>query len=529
MSDVRFRQFAKISSLESARALFLIIVGLAVREALLFLVGHDFHLWTRRVVTFAFLFTAFRFSHGVAVVYELEKKATETTTTPSAKKVELIFGLFTLEAIFLFLMATRLASPLRFAEFTLCLLAIDLAYITVSKTLRDLTLVRLLWPFYWRRRWKSTETGTAPRAHVQWAISDFLLALFLSVTMLSRAPSTYRITLSDPKTDWAVVISLLLVLAGAVDYWMNREFYFGAVRYTGRECVFVSSPLTPTAAIEGCGELAQNIRRAQWYCRKVLMSGKVPFASHAFYPYFLNVESDRKLGRKSAHQLLAHCSTIHLYTPNGGNDEKYLSEGMREELRLAKVNGLEIKYVSAETPSTDFAPRWTQLTYPKAKTGLQVDLEREWKKIFVCSPVSPTPSEISADALEVIRRHIRVAHWLCRDLVETANGGSMLAVFAPQAFYPYFADYQAGKEPAWTEFALEVLRLCDAIYIYTEDGLESQRFMTAGMSRCLEQARSLGLEIQFHKITKPPEDWDLSCWTPPILEVAVPSKENSSG
>jgi len=154
MATGTLRQTAKISALDAARGVFFIIVGLAIRSALLFLLGppYTFRFYYRLFITFAFLFTAFRFTHGIAVVYEFEKRATETATTPSSMKVEIVFALFALEAIFLFLMAERLGKPQSFAIWTASLLVADLGYISVSKTLKDAGFFKLLWPGYWLDR-----------------------------------------------------------------------------------------------------------------------------------------------------------------------------------------------------------------------------------------------------------------------------------------------------------------------------------------------------------------------------------------
>src|SRR6185437_1082588 len=137
-------------------------------------------------------FTVFRFSHGIAVVYEFEKKAAEASTTPSAKKVEQIFALFVLEGVFLFLMSKSLSKPLSFALWTTSLLLVDLIYIIVSKTLKDANTGRIIAPWYWVRRWGLTQPGTAPRTHLQWAISDIALAILFLLTLVDRPRFFYR-------------------------------------------------------------------------------------------------------------------------------------------------------------------------------------------------------------------------------------------------------------------------------------------------------------------------------------------------
>lgn len=514
MADGKLRQTAKISSLDSARAFFLIIAGLAVRQALL---GTEFELWVRFFIISAFLFTVFRFSHGVAVVYEFEKKATETTTTPSSKKVELIFALFALEAVFLFLMSDTLADPSSLVLSASLLLIADLGYISISKALRDASIFRLLNPFYWAARWSTTERGTTPRTHLQWAISDVLLVIFLLVTYLRRPKFTEAITTGDFKADWSLAISFMLILAGVIDYRMNHEFYFGLKRYKRRKCVFVCSPLKPNTldADEQKRQLANNVRQAQWYCRKSFLTGReIPFASHAFYPYFLddNEVLDRKLGRKCALEFLAHCDAIYVY-----QDPKELSQGMSEELQFAKSYGLEIRWMVQERPPDDFLPVWTPLNYSPAGSSesSEIDLEQDWKKVFVCSPLHSIPNDATGPTQDVIKQNIRTAQWICHSLIRNkGEEGKMLAVFAPHAFYPYFTDYDQNQGPSWLESAIDILKICDSIYVYTNDGLEDNNFITPGMRRCIDEARSLGLEIKFRRMEVAPPEWKPASWEP---------------
>lgn len=112
-------------------------------------------------------------------------------------------------------------------------------------------------------------------------------------------------------------LAVLLIAFSVVDYWWNSDFYFGG-RYDRRsqKFVFVCSPLRGV-------EYETNIRRVQWYCKSLMEEihrfGKkiVPFASHAFFPYFLddNVPLDRILDRKCALAFLAACDAIYVYVP----------------------------------------------------------------------------------------------------------------------------------------------------------------------------------------------------------------------
>lgn len=598
------RQTIKISALDAARGVYFIIVGLAVRSALLFMlyggvattpqtsadalrippakssaipvltgvpeastksslnskgtsivntedVQHSslqqppyIPFGLRLVITAGFLFTAFRFTHGIAVVYEMEKKKSETETTPSSKKVELIFGLFILEAIGLFLMAEKLGTPKALIASTAVLLLADLMYVIVSKTLKDANLLRLLLPWYWVQRWKTTVDGYAPRAHLQWAVSDILL---LTLLLLSGYLPSLAIGNISHNAMWAALISMLLIVAGLIDYEMNGLFYFSGKRHKKRKCVFVCSPLkAPSGTPQGkeLEVLKTNIRNSQWYCRKMFDKKLIPFASHAFYPYFLddNKVLERKLAQKCALEFLVHCDALYLYTEGGHTDEQKLSQGMKEELKTAKQHGLEIKFFAQESPQDWFQPNWAPLMEPEAKrsvgspnihatemnkvdslhgngeNGLQeIDLEVSFKKVFVCTQLrGKKRKELSPEQQQgVFIENIRLTQWLCQQLMKSPEGERCIAAFAPQAFYPYFTDYDEKKgRLTWLDSAIDVMKICDALYVYTENGLEDETYLSDGMLKCIAEARELGMEVKFRRITYPTIEWIPASWKP---------------
>ena len=90
----------------------------------------------------------------------------------------------------------------------------------------------------------------------------------------------------------------------------------------------------------------------------------------------------------------------------------------------------------------------------------------------------------------------------------------MVAPFSPQAFYPYFTNYEDDKDLHWLEWALEILKLCDAIYVYTEDGFETEQYVSKGMCQCIDKARQLGMEVQFRQPSPVPNEWKPKKWEP---------------
>jgi len=512
------RRAAKISSLDAARTFYFIIASLAIRQALLFFAGLEtpppaatFTFFVRLMISASFLFTVFRFSHGVALVYDIEKKTTETSATPSSKRVELVFAFLLLEVAALFLMSTTLGKPDVFVYSAMALVVCDLLYIHLGNTLRDANRLRtiLQGPWYFIRRWNSTNRGTAGRAHVQWALSDYCLLIVFGLTLFSRFRASVSFS-GTPEVDWALFLSILLAIAGIADYAMNGEFYFGK-RTKGRKLVFVCSPLE-AATSKG---MSENIRRAQWYCLRLYRSGEeIPFASHGFYPYFLSdsLPLQRKMGTKCATEFLAHCDAIYVYTKSGRNDEKEISQGMSVEIDFARCNGLEIRYCKAEEPSSSFMPSWSPLSF-EGGVGPQksVDFEKPWKRVFVCSPLRG--GQVGVALRAAIESNIRLAQWLCHGLV---CGDESIAPVSPHAFFPYFTEEEGGELP-WLDSAIDLLKTCEAIYVYTPDGLDSKEHVTQGMEKCIMEARSLGIEICFQRYKAPPASWKPATWNNPTL------------
>ena len=122
----------------------------------------------------------------------------------------------------------------------------------------------------------------------------------------------------DVNSDWLLGVGGILLVAGVLDYAMNSPFYFGGKAASReRKCVFVCSPLKPESGTEEnmLKDMRENIRRAQWYCRQLYQKGLVPFASHVFYPYFLDDSNplERRMGRKSALEFLEQLDAIYVY------------------------------------------------------------------------------------------------------------------------------------------------------------------------------------------------------------------------
>jgi hypothetical protein len=211
-------------------------------------------------------------------------------------------------------------------------------------------------------------------------------------------------------------------------------------------------------------------------------------------------------------EFLKRCHAIYLFTPNASQDAALLSPGMTEEFDVAQEYGLEVKFMAAEEPPLDFQPVWGNVK-PGVSAQRQPSVENKLRRVFVCSKLRPLADEPEPEI--TIRHNIRLAQWLCYSLLTSPDDlGYTLVPFAPQAFYPYFIDYDPVRKE-WLPSSEEVLQLCEAIYVFTEDGMGEGTSISPGMRVCIERANDLGLEIRHKKIAEPPANWEPQPWFPP--------------
>ena len=534
---------SKISTLDAARGIFLLVVGFSIKQSL-GLFGHtwpskdiqdaprEWDIWTRAFIGLGYLFTVFRFTHGVAMLHGHEKRRIENSSLPSASNVSMLSLFLVLLAIPLFLMADNIGRLEWYAGCAVALLVVDFLYVWQSNVVR--------YPLRRFRRigfrlWSDTENGYAPRAALWWMTSDLLL-LVVCFFFIFSSPLGDTINLSPAALH--MLFAAWLILFTSIDYYFNWDFYFGG-RDDRRQqkFVFVCSPLRA----EGDAYKA-NINRAQLYCRKLMewrsWRGRkiTPFASHAFFTYFLNdeVPADRALGRECAIAYLAACDAVYAYAPQVEVDHpnepgkkvlKYrLSHGMQHEVDEAKRFGLEIRYLAegkdVTGQNTWEPPGWDKITYacePREKKPSENYFRgaEERKRVYVCTRFrGPGFREKTLqEKRALLRKNTSLALWHCHELARDVD--EAVAPFAPQAFYPYFWNFTTGEdidEAKWKEWfdrSIEVLKVCDAVYVYTTDGMpptdlvdpdnpESDNGST-GVRLVTKTAKKLGLEIQFRK------------------------------
>lgn len=98
--------------------------------------------------------------------------------------------------------------------------------------------------------------------------------------------------------------------------------------------VIVVSPLKADNDID----VLRNIQRAQKLCRLATLQGVAAFASHAFYPLFLDdfEPSQRKLGSDAGLAWLSVAHEIWVWSRKG------ISSGMKAEIEFAQLHGISV-------------------------------------------------------------------------------------------------------------------------------------------------------------------------------------------
>lgn len=99
--------------------------------------------------------------------------------------------------------------------------------------------------------------------------------------------------------------------------------------------VYIASPYR--------GDVKTNTENAKRYSFFAVMQGKVPFCPHIYFTQFLddNVKVERKIGLNLALHMLRHCREVWVFGDT-------VSEGMRNEIRIAKKRHIPVRYFTSE-------------------------------------------------------------------------------------------------------------------------------------------------------------------------------------
>jgi hypothetical protein len=561
------RLVSRVSTVEAARTVFFIVVGLAIKQSL-GLFAHswpskDFPnaptwpFWARAIIAAGYLVTVIRFSHGVTLLYGHEKERIENSSLPSATKISQLSLFLVLLAIPLFLMADNIIETNSYIFWTAIMVALDIVYILKSDVVRQ-PLRRIF------RILRETDRGYAAHAAFWWMVTDS--ALFVAC-LLFFVRSSIGSTLAANPPARELLFAGVLIVGAVADYWLNWDFYFGG-RHDRREQKFVF--VTSRLRNEGLAIYKENINRAQLYCRNLMnwrsLFGKkiTPLASHAFFPYFLNdgVREDRALGVECALAFLSACDAVYVYVPAVDRplktffqrakiknlveslkltkalqegwlnplierlDKNRLTPGMRYSVDAARTNGIEIRYlkeVAGLPPANTWPPpNWTSITYERepperkpSESYFKGAAQR--KRVYVCTSFRGKGFDDKSwpEKIRQMQTASRLTLWHCHQLVRDPD--EALAPFAPQAFFPYFWKFTLNNQidptawEAWFERSIEILKVCDAVYIYTAEGLPPMPDdCSAGVIMVDQTARKLGLEVQYRKELTPPEDPSLA-------------------
>jgi len=129
----------------------------------------------------------------------------------------------------------------------------------------------------------------------------------------------------------------------------------------------------------------------------------------------------------------------------------------------------------------------------------------------VCTPFRGPRSEGDLLNKDTMNANIAMTLRICQGLARRED--KHLAPIAPHAFYPYFWNFfdpdgsvNRDKWDEWFECSIEILKACDAVYVYTPDGLPDGG-LSEGMTEVVESAHSLGLEIRYFRIPQSLTDW----------------------
>lgn len=542
---------SRVSTIDAARAVFFIIIGFAIKQSLA-LFSHtwppkDFPDapqwpgWVRWTIAIGYLVTVIRFSHGVILLWGHEKERIENSNPPAPSKISLLALFLVLLAIPLFLMADNIVATESYLFWMAVLMVADYVYILQSGVVRR-PLKRMFKVF------RETDRGYAAHAAFWWMINDAILflacVLFLKLGFLKTMLSPYPFSSE-------VLFATILFLVAALDYWSNWDFYFGGRKDRRKQkFVFVISPLRNSES----ALYKKNINLAQYYCEQLMLSqprlGKkiTPLASHAFFPYFLNnsIPEDRLLGLECTLAFIPACDAVYVYVPLKARaffnrkwvqralktvrltdafsigslkrianryDTLAITPGMDYALGAARRNGLEIRFLEriTELPEDWMLPAWNPLTFqPRSEKRKASEnyfrATTPRKKVYVCTCFRGAgfDNKTWEEKVEVMTSNTKLALWHCHELARDPDAA--IAPFAPQAFYPYFWNFTAAqgiieeRRVAWFDRSIEILKVCDAVYIYTPDGLPpTDDDSPKGVLMVEETARNLGLEIQYRK------------------------------
>lgn len=111
-----------------------------------------------------------------------------------------------------------------------------------------------------------------------------------------------------------------------------------------KKLIYVCSPLRGDSTGDNVRPTAlANMIKAEKHCKDVLVAGHIPIAPHVMFSGILHDENpnERQTALEAGLELVRRCDELWVF---GGG---YISEGMAEELKLARELDRPIKYVKS--------------------------------------------------------------------------------------------------------------------------------------------------------------------------------------
>lgn len=135
--------------------------------------------------------------------------------------------------------------------------------------------------------------------------------------------------------------------------------------------VIIETPYRGDGSVKA---IQDNTRYAQDCCHDAISRGEVPFASHLFFPQFLDEMSDneRKLGIESGYEFWPWADLVVFYVDYG------MSQGMKEALSRAFLAGkaFEQRRIHDDVKSAAFAiPPISTATIEKKEPGQTLSID----------------------------------------------------------------------------------------------------------------------------------------------------------
>ena len=115
----------------------------------------------------------------------------------------------------------------------------------------------------------------------------------------------------------------------------QREKYQREQELRSRPKVYIVSPYA--------GDMSENKKKARRYCRFAAKQKKIPFASHLFFPQFLNDNdpTERGIGLQLGISFILHCKEVWVFGDT-------ISNGMQAEIDAARRMSKKIRYFTED-------------------------------------------------------------------------------------------------------------------------------------------------------------------------------------